>query len=60
MIPKYFFLTKGLGRHEKRLLSFEFALRNAGIQRFNLVNVSSIIPPNCERIPKEKGFKMLK
>lgn len=59
MIPRHFFLTKGVGKHEKRLLSFEFALRNAGIQRFNLVNVSSIIPPGCKRIPKERGLKMI-
>lgn len=60
MIPKYFFLTKGVGIHGRRLLSFEFALRNAGIQQFNLVNVSSIIPPGCEHISKEQGLKMLK
>jgi arginine decarboxylase len=60
MIPKYFFLTKGVGNHKKRLLSFEFALRNAGIQHLNLVNVSSIIPPGCKRISKEQGLKMLK
>lgn len=60
MIPRCFFLTKGAGKHEKRLLSFEFALRNAGIQRFNLVNVSSIVPPHCRRISKEQGVEMLK
>lgn len=42
------------------MLSFEFALRNAGIQQFNLVNVSSIIPPGCKHISKEQGLKMLK
>lgn len=60
MIPKYFFLTKGVGEHKKRLLSFELALRNAGIQQFNIVNVSSIIPPGCKRISKEQGLKMMK
>jgi len=39
MIPKYFFLTKGVGRHKEQLQSFELALRDAGIQYCNLVNV---------------------
>jgi arginine decarboxylase len=34
-------------------------LRDAGIQYCNLVTVSSIIPPGCKLIPKEKGVKML-
>lgn len=59
MIPKHFFLTKGVGKHKEYLQSFELALRDAGIQYCNLVNVSSIIPPDCKLIPKEKGLKML-
>ncbi len=39
--------------------SFELALRDAGINRFNLVSVSSIVPPACKLIPKEDGIKML-
>jgi arginine decarboxylase len=60
MIPKYFFLTKGVGRHKEHLQSFELALRNAGIQYANLVNVSSIIPPGCKLISREKGLKKIK
>ncbi|MCD6431843.1 arginine decarboxylase, pyruvoyl-dependent [Candidatus Bathyarchaeota archaeon] len=60
MIPKHFFLTKGVGKHKEYLQSFELALRSAGIQHCNIVNVSSIIPPGCKLIPKEKGLKMLK
>jgi len=60
MIPKYFFLTKGVGRHKEHLLSFELALRDAGIQHFNMVNVSSIIPPGCKHISKEQGLKAIK
>jgi len=41
------------------LASFELALRDAGIQHCNLVPVSSIIPPGCKLIPKEKGVQML-
>lgn len=57
--PKKMFLTKGVGVHKDKLASFELALRNAGIQRCNLVTVSSILPPNCQIVSKEKGEKML-
>ena len=60
MVPKKVFFTKGVGRHKHELQSFELALRNAGIEKCNLVNVSSIIPPNCEIIPKNVGVNQLK
>ena len=60
MIPKKVFLTKGVGRHKERLASFELALRDAGIEKFNLVCVSSIMPPNCKIITKEKGLQELR
>jgi arginine decarboxylase len=53
------FFTKGVGRHKDYLQSFELALRDAGIEKCNLVTVSSIYPPNCKRIPKEDGLKLL-
>lgn len=59
MIPEYFFLTKGVGRHREQLQSFELALRDAGIQYCNLVNVSSIVPPGCKMVSREQGLKML-
>ena len=59
MIPKFIFLTKGVGRHKESLASFELALRSAGIHRCNIVNVSSIIPPGCKLITKEEGLKLL-
>jgi arginine decarboxylase len=59
MIPKYLFLTKGVGKHKEYLQSFELALRSAGIHHCNIVNVSSIIPPGCKLISREKGLKML-
>ncbi len=59
MIPQYFFLTKGVGRHKELLQSFELALREAGIQHCNIVNVSSIIPPTCKLLSREKGLSML-
>lgn len=60
MVPKKVFFTKGVGRHKEKLASFELALRNAGIEKFNIVGVSSILPPNCKIIPKEKGLPELK
>lgn len=60
MIPKKMFFTKGVGRHKHQLHSFELALRNAGIEKCNLVSVSSILPPKCKIISKEKGLPLLK
>ena len=60
MVPKRIFFTKGVGRHKDQLQSFELALRNAGIEKSNIVSVSSIIPPKCKIISREKGIKELK
>ncbi len=58
-VPTKVFLTKGVGVHKDKLISFEMALRNAGIEKLNLVFVSSILPPNCKLIPKEEGAKLI-
>ena len=60
MVPTRMFFTKGVGIHKDRLASFEAALRDAGIEKFNLVYVSSILPPNCKIITKEEGLLDLK
>lgn len=59
MVPKYVFFTKGVGIHKEQLRSFELALRDAGIAQYNLVTVSSILPPECKIIPRHKGLTML-
>jgi len=59
LIPKKAFFTKGFGRHTEKLTSFEMALRDAGIEKFNLVRVSSIFPPNCKLVTKDEGLKEL-
>lgn len=59
-VPSKIFFTKGVGVHKDKLASFELALRNAGIEKCNLVYVSSILPPNCKIIPKEDGLMLLK
>jgi len=59
LVPDKIFLTKGVGRHKEKLSSFEMALRDAGIQAVNFVQVSSIFPPNCKLITREAGLKLI-
>ncbi|RYZ26777.1 MAG: arginine decarboxylase, pyruvoyl-dependent [Chitinophagaceae bacterium] len=59
IVPKMFFLTKGVGVHEKDLRAFEEALRDAGINTCNLIKTSSIIPCGCKRITREEGMKYI-
>ncbi len=58
-VPSKVFFTKGVGRHKDYLQSFELALRDAKIEKCNLVTVSSIYPPGCRRIPTDEGLKLL-
>ncbi len=60
MVPTKVFFTKGVGIHKDRLASFEAALRMAGIAYFNLVYVSSILPPGCKIIPEQEGLKEMR
>lgn len=59
MIPTKVFFTKGMGRHKDYLQSFELALRDAGIEKYNIVSVSSIYPPGCEIISRDQGISQL-
>jgi arginine decarboxylase len=59
MVPRKVFFTKGVGRDKHELQSFELALRDAGIEKFNLVSVSSILPPGCRIVSKDEGLKEL-
>src|SRR3989344_343634 len=59
MVPTKFFLTKGVGFHRDYLASFELALRDAGMAAFNLVSVSSILPPGCKKVTRAKGLEFL-
>ena len=58
-VPKKCFLTGGFGFHKNELQSFELALRMAGIEKLNLVYVSSILPPHCEIIDQKEGLTLL-
>ena len=58
-LPKRVFLTRGVGVHRQQLAAFEYALRDADIEQQNLVSVSSILPPQCELIPRQVGVAAL-
>lgn len=60
MVPRTIFLTNGVGVHKEKLVSFEKALRDASIEAYNLVRVSSIFPPHCELIDKKEGISKMK
>jgi len=56
MVPRKVFFTKGVGVHKDRLASFELALRAGKIEKYNLVYVSSIFPPQCDKVSVEDGI----
>src|SRR3974390_3190043 len=58
-VPKAIFFTNGVGVHKDRLSSFELALRDAGIEKANLVTVSSICPPHCKEMSRKEGEKLI-
>jgi len=60
LVPQRMFFSKGVGCHRNKLQSFELALRAAGVEKCNLVTVSSIFPPACELISKAEGVTYLK
>jgi arginine decarboxylase len=56
VVPTRVFLTKGVGKHKEKLASFELALRMAEIEKYNIVAVSSILPPGVKVIPKTQAL----
>ena len=58
-IPTRVFFTKGVGRHRYKAQSAELALRHAGIEKFNLVQVSGILPARCKIITVTEGIRRL-
>jgi len=59
LVPKYYFLTKGLGMHRDKLASFEAALRDARIAPYNIIRVSSIFAPEAKIISRKIGLEKL-
>lgn len=60
LVPQKIFFVRGVGVHKDKLASFEDALRMACIEKYNLVYVSSIFPPECKIISQKEGLKYLK
>lgn len=60
IVPSKVFLVRGRGAHKEKLVSFEIALRAAGIAPFNLVRVSSIFPPHARFVSRSAGLKLLR
>ena len=54
-IPKEFFITSGIGESNITIHagSYHLALKNAGIERCNIMTYSSILPAIAQRIDKE-------
>jgi len=52
--------SQGRWPAQGKVMSFELALRDAGIEKQNLVRVSSIYPPVCKIISKNDGCPKLK
>jgi len=53
-VPTTFFLTAGSGEGFTLLNAFDLALLDAGVGDLNLMRLSSILPPDCHLIGKEK------
>ncbi|MCX2818721.1 hypothetical protein EGH25_05065 [Haladaptatus sp. F3-133] len=58
-VPSEVFFVSGVGRHTARVASFEHALRDAGIEPYNLVTVSSIFPPDTDKVEPHEGVEAL-
>ena len=58
-VPSEVFVVSGVGRHPDAVASFEGALRDAGVEPYNLVPVSSILPPDAEFVEPHEGIENL-
>lgn len=61
-LPTHFYITSGIGVDSDALVSFDKALIDANISNYNLLKISSILPPNCiqsKSISKEFGSPLL-
>src|SRR5215212_4290675 len=59
-VPTRVFFTTGVGRHETQRVAVQRAMEEAGVADANLVKVSSVIPPGCEIITRERGLRLLR
>lgn len=58
-LPKYAFLTRGVGQGYHPIAAFDAALCEAGVSSQNLVLVSSVFPSGCQLLSREDGLSML-
>jgi arginine decarboxylase len=58
-IPSAVFFTKGVAKHKYRPQSLELAMRHAGVEKYNLVQVSGILPTRCKIITVQEGIRRL-
>ncbi|MCM1126635.1 MAG: arginine decarboxylase, pyruvoyl-dependent [Lachnospiraceae bacterium] len=48
-LPKKYIMRTGVGYASHKLGAFDCALIEAGVHDYNLIKVSSILPPDCEK-----------
>jgi arginine decarboxylase len=58
-VPSEVFFISGVGRHTAGVASFEGALRDAGVEPYNFVSVSSILPPDATVVDPHEGIERL-
>src|SRR6056297_1902687 len=58
-VPKKIFFTKGVGIAKSEQISYIRALTDAKLAKYNLIQVSSIVPPNCKKITPKEGLQNL-
>lgn len=46
---RHFTLSTGVGHSQSQINAFDRALISAGISDYNLIKISSILPPNCSQ-----------
>lgn len=56
LLRKVFFIS-GVGTHPENIESFELALRDASIEKFNLVTVNSIMPSEYDIVSRKESLK---
>jgi arginine decarboxylase len=59
-MPTRVFFTSGTAVHTTQRGAMQRAMNDAGVGECNLVKTSSVIPPGCEIITRERGLRLLR
>jgi arginine decarboxylase len=59
-VPTRVFFTTGISRHKTARVAIQEAMGKAGVADMNLVKTSSVIPPGCEIITRQRGLRLLR